>query len=57
MILISSPNSNALDIQQQLEATISLIAANTVTYNINFCNYQLTPKEYVMTNGVISIQK
>lgn len=34
---------------------ISSKVANTITYNLEFCNYQLTPAEYVMSNGGISI--
>lgn len=56
--LMSSSNLSAMERQptvQEPETLITSRVANSVTYNVNFCNYQLTPKEYVMSKGGISV--
>lgn len=54
MALMSSSNLFAMETQPITQESEGL-TANPVTYNVSFSNYKLTPKEYVMSNGGISI--
>ena len=54
MALMSSSNLFAMETQPITQESEGL-TVNSVTYNVSFSNYKLTPKEYVMSNGGISI--
>ena len=54
MALMSSSNLFAMETQPITQESEGL-TANSVIYNVSFSNYKLTPKEYVMSNGGISI--